>query len=105
MKIKAAVVDKVNDPFVIKDDIELAEMKATDLQIKMVATGICHSDEAIRRGDASLGYPVILGHEGSGIVEKVGSEVTNFEVGDHVILSFYADGTCDNCLKGMPTIT
>ena len=52
MKIKAAVVDKVNDPFVIKDDIELAEMKATDLQIKMVATGICHSDEAIRRGDA-----------------------------------------------------
>ncbi|KFL87006.1 Alcohol dehydrogenase [Lactiplantibacillus plantarum] len=103
MKIKAAVVDKVNDPFVIKDDIELAEMKATDLQIKMVATGICHSDEAIRRGDASLGYPVILGHEGSGIVEKVGSEVTNFEVGDHVILSFYADGTCDNCLKGMPT--
>lgn len=103
MKIKAAVVDKVNDPFVIKDDIELAEMKATDLQIKMVATGICHSDEAIRRGDASLGYPVILGHEGSGIVENVGSEVTNFEVGDHVILSFYADGTCDNCLKGMPT--
>ncbi|RDG26349.1 NAD(P)-dependent alcohol dehydrogenase [Lactiplantibacillus plantarum] len=103
MKIKAAVVDKVNNPFVIKDDIELAEMKATDLQIKMVATGICHSDEAIRRGDASLGYPVILGHEGSGIVEKVGSEVTNFEVGDHVILSFYADGTCDNCLKGMPT--
>lgn len=103
MKIKAAVVDKVNDPFVIKDDIDLAEMTPTDLQIKIVASGICHSDEAIRRGDASLGYPVILGHEGSGIVEKVGSEVTNFEVGDHVILSFYADGTCDNCLKGMPT--
>jgi len=103
MKIKAAVVDKVNDPFVIKNDIELAAMTPTDLQIKMVASGICHSDEAIRKGDASLGYPVILGHEGSGIVEEVGSEVTNFEVGDHVILSFYADGTCDNCLKGMPT--
>lgn len=74
MKIKAAVVKEVGAPFEIKDDVG-----PTDLQIHMVASGICHSDEAIRRGDASLGYPVILGHEGSGIVEKVGSEVKNFK--------------------------
>lgn len=48
----------------------------------MVASRICHSDEAIRKGDASLGYPVILGHEGVGIVEKVGSEVQNLKPGD-----------------------
>lgn len=103
MKIKAAVVEEVGAPFEIKDNIDLHEVGPTDLQIHMVASGICHSDEAIRRGDASLGYPVILGHEGSGIVEKVGSEVKNFKSGDHVILSFYSDGTCDNCLKGVPT--
>ena len=100
MKIKAAVVKEVGAPFEIKDDVELHDVGPTDLQIHMVASGICHSDEAIRRGDASLGYPVILGHEGAGIVEKVGSEVKNFKPGDHVILSFYSDGTCDNCLKG-----
>lgn len=103
MKIKAAVVKEVGAPFEIKDDVELHDVGPMDLQIHMVASGICHSDEAIRRGDASLGYPVILGHEGAGIVEKVGSEVKNFKPGDHVILSFYSDGTCDNCLKGVPT--
>lgn len=103
MKITAAVVEEKGGPFVLKDDIELAEMGPTDLQVRIVATGICHSDEAIRKGDASLGYPVILGHEGSGIVEKVGSQVSDFSVGDHVVLSFYSDGTCDNCLRGIPT--
>lgn len=103
MKIKAAVVQKMGSQFEIEDDIDLHEVGPTDLQIHMVATGICHSDEALRKGDSSVGYPVILGHEGAGIVEKVGNQVKNFKVGDHVILSFYADGICDNCLKGIPT--
>lgn len=103
MKIKAAVVEKKGGPFVIKDDVELSEMQADDLQIHMVASGICHSDEALRKGDAEIGYPIVLGHEGSGIVEKVGPEVKNFKVGDHVVLSFYGCGNCENCLKGMPT--
>ncbi len=103
MKIKAAVVEKMGANFTIKDNIDLHEVGPTDLQIHMVASGICHSDEAIRKGDADLGYPVILGHEGAGIVEKVGEQVSNFQVGDHVILSFYADGICDKCLRGIPT--
>lgn len=86
MKIKAAVVEKKGDPFVIKDDIELHDVGPTDVQVHMVASGICHSDEVIRKGDASLGYPVILGHEGAGIVEKVGSEVQNLKPGDHVVM-------------------
>lgn len=103
MKIKAAVVTDVGQEFEIREDIELHGVGPTDLQIHMVASGICHSDEAIRQGVASLGYPVILGHEGAGIVEAVGSEVKDFKIGDHVILSFYSDGTCDNCLRGIPT--
>lgn len=102
MKIKAAVVEKQNADFTIKDDIELAPMGADDIQVHMVASGICHSDEALRVGDAVIDYPIILGHEGAGIVEKVGPEVTQFKPGDHVVLSFYTCGNCDNCLKGIP---
>ena len=86
MKITAAVVEEKGGPFVLKDDIELAEMGPTDLQVRIVATGICHSDEAIRKGDASLGYPVILGHEGSGIVEKLAHKSVIFQL---VIMLYY----------------
>lgn len=103
MKIKAAVVNEKGAPFEIKDDVELAELQPDDLQVHMVASGICHSDEALKKGDAVIGYPIILGHEGSGIVEKVGSEVKGFEPGDHVVLSFYGCGNCVNCLRGVPT--
>lgn len=103
MKIKAAVVEEQGAPFTIKDDVELAEMQADDIQVHMVASGICHSDEALRKGDAVISYPIVLGHEGAGIVEKVGPEVKDFKPGDHVILSFYKCGNCVNCMKGMPT--
>ena len=103
MKIKAAVVETQGAPFVIKDNIELAPLHPDDVQVHMVASGICHSDEALRKGDAVIAYPIVLGHEGSGIVEKVGSNVQSLKVGDHVVLSFYACGICENCLKGVPT--
>ncbi|KRM87238.1 NAD(P)-dependent alcohol dehydrogenase [Lacticaseibacillus thailandensis] len=103
MKITAAVVDHQGADFKIRDDVELCPMGPDDLQIHMVATGICHSDEALRVGDATIDYPIVLGHEGSGIVEKVGPEVTQFKPGDHVVLSFYACGQCANCLRGIPT--
>ena len=85
MKIKAAVVDEKGADFKIRDDVELAPMGPDDLQVHMVASGICHSDEALRIGDAVIGYPIVLGHEGSGIVEKVGPEVTQFKPGDVLI--------------------
>ncbi|WP_436629557.1 alcohol dehydrogenase catalytic domain-containing protein, partial [Latilactobacillus sakei] len=87
MKIKAAVVEEKGGPFVIKDNIELAPLHPDDVQVHRVASGICHSDEALRKGDAIIGYPIVLGHEGSGIVEKVGSNVQSLKVGDHVVLS------------------
>lgn len=103
MKITAAVVDHKGGDFEIRNDIDLADMGPQDLLVKIVASGICHSDEAIRKGDAVIGYPVILGHEGSGIVQKVGSEVHEFKPGDHVVMSFSACGHCINCLRGIPT--
>lgn len=103
MKIKAAVVDHKGADFTIRDDVELAPLQSDDLQVHIVASGICHSDEALRKGDAVVGYPIVLGHEGAGIVEKVGSEVKDFKPGDHVVLSYYGCGNCINCLKGMPS--
>ena len=100
MKIKAAVVKKAGDPFTFEDDIELHKVGPTDLLVRLVASGICLSDEAIRSGEASVGWPAILGHEGSGIVEEVGSNVTDFAPGDHVILSYWTCGKCDKCLAG-----
>ena len=101
MRVKAAVVSEKGADFEVKDDVELAEMQPDDIQVKVVATGICHSDEALRKGDAEIGYPIILGHEGSGIVEKVGSHVQNFVTGDHVVLWFYACGNSEISFKGV----
>lgn len=64
MRIKAAVVNKKDGKFEMKNDVELADMQADDLQVHMVASGICHSDEALRKGTAEIGYPIVLGHEG-----------------------------------------
>ena len=69
MKIKAAVVEKKGDPFVIKDDIELHDVGPTDVQVHMVASGICHSDEAIREGDA---YHQILKDEKKEKADRLG---------------------------------
>ena len=87
MKVTVAVVKDVGAPFTIEDNIELHEVGPTDLQVHIVASGLCHSDEAIRVGEASVG---------SEIVEKVGANITDF----HVILSYWTDGTCDKCSTG-----
>lgn len=103
MKIKAAVVEEKGADFKIKEIDLMDDLGPTDVKVHMVASGICHSDEALRKGDAVIDYPIVLGHEGSGIVEEVGSSVTTVKKGDHVILSFYACRKCKNCLKGIPT--
>lgn len=54
----------------------------------MVVSYICHSDEAMRIGDAEFSFPALLGHEGAGIIEKVGEQATNFKVGDQVLMAY-----------------
>lgn len=100
MKIKAATVTRAGDPLSIVD-VQLDEPQANEVLIKIVATGVCHTD-AVGRDGGTTPMPVALGHEGAGIVEKVGNSVSTVEPGDHVVLSFAYCGNCSNCLTGHP---
>lgn len=100
MKMKAAVTPKKRSPFEITD-IALPDLDSKDVLIKVTASGICHTDVSGRDTDM-VDPPAVLGHEGAGIVEKVGSEVTELQQGDHVVVSFASCGTCDNCLADHP---
>ncbi|GCF95554.1 aryl-alcohol dehydrogenase [Enterococcus florum] len=101
MKIKAALVKEKGAPYEITE-LELAEVGAKDVLVKIVASGLCRSDYGERNGN-SLNFPNVLGHEGSGIVERVGDAVTSVEVGDHVILSYAYCGECKHCAEGHPS--
>ncbi len=101
MKIKAAVVREAKGPFVI-DELELEEPRANEVLVRIVSTGLCHTDLVARMGFLPMPLPAVLGHEGAGIVEKVGAQVTKVKPGDHVATSFMSCGTCHYCKKGMP---
>lgn len=100
MKIKAAVTPKTGQPFEITD-VELPEIGAKEVIIKVVASGICHTDVS-GRDTGMVNPPSVLGHEGAGIIEEVGSEVTELQKGDHVVVSFASCGECDNCEANHP---
>lgn len=100
MKIKAAVTPKTGQPFEI-NEINLPELGSKDVLIKVVASGICHTDVS-GRDTGMVDPPAVLGHEGAGIVEEVGSGVTDLQKGDHVVVSFASCGECDNCSSGHP---
>lgn len=101
MKIKAAVVQEVGQPYEIQT-VDLIEPSETDVLIRIVASGICRSDFGERNGN-TVAFPNVLGHEGSGIVEKVGPGVTAVEPGDHVILSYGYCQDCQRCSEGHPS--
>lgn len=102
MKIRAAVTQGQGQDFVI-EDIDLAEPKSNEVLVKIIATGVCHTD-AVARDAAIAPLPAVLGHEGAGIVEKIGDNVKNVKPGDHVVLSFAHCGHCQNCLTGHPSV-
>jgi aryl-alcohol dehydrogenase len=96
---RAAVLREVNSSFVF-EDIILDDIRANEILVKIVATGLCHTDLAVAHGDIPGTFPFVLGHEGAGIVEQVGSDVTGLKVGDRVAASFASCGHCENCLTG-----
>ncbi|MFT8414072.1 MAG: NAD(P)-dependent alcohol dehydrogenase [Oenococcus oeni] len=100
MKIKTAVASTKGQPLVVTEAV-LDEPKANEVLVEIKATGVCHTDAA-GRDLAVTPYPVALGHEGAGIVKKIGSAVTTVKPGDHVVLSFAHCGKCVNCLSGHP---
>jgi aryl-alcohol dehydrogenase len=102
MKIRAAVTHAKGQSFAI-EEVALAAPKSNEVLIKVVATGVCHTD-AVARDLGISPYPVVLGHEGAGFIEQVGENVTSLAPGDHVIVSFAHCGSCENCLTGHPTV-
>jgi len=101
MKTRAAVAWKANTPLVI-EEIDLQGPQHGEVLVRMVATGVCHTDLFTLSGDDPEGiFPTILGHEGGGIVEEIGTGVTTLKVGDHVIPLYTPEcGVCKFCLSG-----
>ena len=101
MEITAAVVRAQSKPFEI-ETLELAEPRADEVLVKVVGTGVCHTDLICRDQWYPVPLPAVLGHEGAGVVEAVGSAVTKVQPGDHVVLSFVSCGECIGCKEGAP---
>jgi S-(hydroxymethyl)glutathione dehydrogenase/alcohol dehydrogenase len=100
VQVRAAVLEEFGSPLVVQD-VELAEPKAGEALLRLVACGVCHTDLYTASGADPTGYrPCVLGHEGAGVVERVGEGVTLVAPGDHVVTLFAPEcGTCVHCLS------
>src|SRR6201991_1307216 len=88
VKIRAAVLQEFGQPLAVQE-VELAEPRAGEVLVRLEACGVCHTDMYTASGADPSGYaPAVLGHEGAGVVEKVGDGVTSVAVGDHVVTLF-----------------
>lgn len=99
MKIKAAVVRELKAPLTI-ETLELDEPRPNEARVRLVATGVCHTDAIVRDGVYPMPLPAVLGHEGAGVVEQVGSGVTTVKPGDHVVMSAAYCTHCVQCRSG-----
>lgn len=101
MKIKAALALSQNGPLNI-EEIDLAEPASGEVLVRVVATGVCNTDLTVL-ASPNLPWPAIFGHEGAGIVEKVGSGVMKVAPGDAVLMTTASCGTCAKCVSGSPS--
>lgn len=100
MRTRAAVLRGAGRPWGI-EELLLDEPGPGEVRIRFVASGLCHSDEHVRAGHSVVPLPMVGGHEGAGVVEAVGEQVTRVRVGDHVGCSFIpVCGTCRYCATG-----
>src|SRR5262252_168652 len=106
MEIEAAVFRKVHEPLTV-EAVEIDNPWGREVLVRTAATGVCHSDLHVVDGVGRfpLDRPIVLGHEGAGVVEAVGTDVTTVKLGDHVVacLSGFC-GTCAQCLSGHPNV-
>ncbi len=104
MKFRAAVLNEVGAPLSI-DTLTMAPLQANDVLVHVRASGLCHTDLEVIQGTLAYPLPIVLGHEGAGIVEAVGSAVTRVRKGDHVICSWNPHcGHCFYCERGVPIL-
>src|SRR5512140_518420 len=104
MKIQAALITAPNQPIQI-ETLDLDSPQAGEVLVRIAACGVCHSDYHLISGATNHPLPVVPGHEGAGIVEAVGANVTRVKVGDHVVLNWAPNcGHCFYCLRGKPNL-
>ena len=101
MRFRAAVLDRVGGPLSI-DTVELGALGPHDVLVRLRASGLCHTDLEVIQGQLVYPLPIVLGHEGAGVVESIGADVSGVDVGDHVICSWnpYC-GHCFYCDRGV----
>ena len=99
MEIKAAVTPEQSAEFQIMP-LQLSDPNDDEILVRITAVGICHTDLAAREQHIPFPLPAVLGHEGAGIVEKVGARVKKVKPGDHVALSWMCCGACPSCKAG-----
>ncbi|MDR2529909.1 MAG: NAD(P)-dependent alcohol dehydrogenase, partial [Oscillospiraceae bacterium] len=100
MKMQAAIT-REKGKFSM-ETVEISEPKTGEVLVKMVASGICHTDTAVIEQFLPVTFPMLAGHEGVGVVEKIGAGVKDLAPGDRVILTFPSCGVCDSCLESHP---
>ena len=104
MKFRAAVMRKVGAPLSL-ETVELGALKPTDVLVRVRASGLCHTDLEVMQGSLAYPLPIVLGHEGAGVVERVGDAVTQVRPGDHVVCSWNPHcGHCFYCERDQPIL-
>jgi aryl-alcohol dehydrogenase len=101
MKVFAAVARAPHAALSL-ETLELEEPRDDEILVRVVATGICHTDIAMRDQVFPVPQPIVLGHEGAGVVERVGRGVTKVAAGDHVVMSYNSCGVCASCARHAP---
>lgn len=101
MKTRAAIIRATAAPFTI-EQLELDSLRSDEILVKISGVGICHTDLICRDQVYPVPLPIVLGHEGSGIVEETGTGVKDIKKGDAVVLSYRSCGECINCKRDEP---
>ncbi|SMD12832.1 aryl-alcohol dehydrogenase [Rhizobium sp. RU36D] len=98
--VTAAIVNSAGDPFCLQS-VTPDTLQPEEVLVRIVGVGICHTDLLARAGALLFPLPGILGHEGAGVIEKVGASVSGFATGDPVVLTYRSCGACPNCLSAL----
>ncbi|RQZ31720.1 NAD(P)-dependent alcohol dehydrogenase [Burkholderia sp. Bp9017] len=102
MDIRAAVARGPHTPMLL-ETLQIEAPRENEILVRVVATGICHTDIGMRDQHLPTPLPAVLGHEGAGVVERVGAAVTKVKPGDHVVMTYNSCGHCPSCFDGEST--
>jgi len=98
--VQAAVLTGIDQPLEIRDDVEVESPRDGEVMVRMAASGVCHSDLSMQNGTMMGPLPIVLGHEGAGVIEEVGPGVSDLRPGDHVVISWVPQcGQCFFCQR------